>query len=197
MRRAEVLQKKIYQSRLLRRPETRQWNPCWELKTLMAEKANNHCPGCNGWSKVCTFWEERCQGCWKSKLTQPKVADDSGRKKFLWEMDQNVVRPLMLKVKTCLNNWPVLSRLLVFWTLKGALSQGSADESEAVEKFTHCRPSSSPWISSVIRHLTLKPTRMLSFLPGHLEDIFFSFFLVLEKNVLDRCSCYQLNMSAV
>ena len=80
--------------------------------TLMAEKSNNHCPGCNGWwvisHKHTTFerffllsWEERCRGRWKSKLTQRRIADNSGRKKSLWEMDQNVVRPVMLQVKTC------------------------------------------------------------------------------------------------
>ena len=36
MRRAEVVQKKIYQSGLLRRPETRQYKSCWKLMTLMA-----------------------------------------------------------------------------------------------------------------------------------------------------------------
>ena len=45
--------------------------------------------------------EERCQRGWKSKLTQRKIADDTGRKKSLWEMDQNVIRPSMPKVPTC------------------------------------------------------------------------------------------------
>ena len=82
--------------------------------TLMAEKANNHCPGCNGWwvifHKHTTFgrffflsWKERCQGRWKSKLTQRRIAGNSGRKKSLQEMDQNVVRPVMPQVKTCLS----------------------------------------------------------------------------------------------
>ena len=40
-------------------------------------------------------------GTWKSKLTQRRLADNSGRKKSLWEMDQNLVRPVMPEVKTC------------------------------------------------------------------------------------------------
>ena len=56
--------------------------------------------------------------------------------------------------------------LLLSQGIKGALSRGSAGY-EAVEKFTHCCPSSSPWISSILGHPTLKPTRMLSFLPEH------------------------------
>ena len=38
---------------------------------------------------------------------------------------------------------------------------------------------------------------MLSFLPGHHEDMFFSIFLVLKKNVLDRWSSDQLCMPGV
>ena len=82
--------------------------------------------------------------------------------------------------------------------VKGALSRGSAGY-EVTEKFTHCCPSWSPWIAAILGHLTLKPTRMLSFLPGHHEDMFFlNLFLSFEKkNVLERCSSDQLCMSAV
>ena len=63
-------------------------------------------------------------------------------------------------------------------------------------KFTHCCPSSSPWISSILGHPTLKPTRMLSFLPGHHEDMF-CFFLKFWKNVLERCCSDKQCMSSV
>ena len=46
-------------------------------------------------------------------------------------------------------------------TLNGALSQGSAGY-EATENFMYCRPSSllCNWISEILGHPTLKPTRM-------------------------------------
>ena len=80
-----------YQSGLLRRPETRQLKPCWKLMTLMAEKANNHCPGCNWWvifHKHTTFgrlflisWEKMCQGRNPSWLRLGRrIADTAGER---------------------------------------------------------------------------------------------------------------------
>ena len=48
-------------------------------------------------------WEERCQRRGKSKRTQRRIPDTSGRKKSLWEIDQNLVRPVKPQVKTCLS----------------------------------------------------------------------------------------------
>ena len=86
-----------------------------------------------------------------------------------------------------------------FFFFKGALSRGSAGY-EAVEKFTHCRPS-SPWITAILGHPTLKPTRMLSFLPGHHRYVFFNFFFIFEKMswigvVPTSCACPQSTVFA-
>ena len=94
MRRAEVLQKKIYESELRRRPETRQKKPCWKLMIRMPAEPSTNVQAVmddesyftNIWlleDFVWISWEEKCQGGWKTKLTQRRIADNSRRKKSL------------------------------------------------------------------------------------------------------------------
>ena len=154
------------------------------------------------WSVICeTGYELKLPGALRCNTTTGKWMHRPSCKKGTLAMKCRVWFCLFSR---CV--WPVFVR--VAWgggyawqtfgreRVKGALSRGSAG-CEAVEKFTHCRPSLSPWISSILGHPTLKPTRMLSFLPEHHEDIFFSIFFLVLKNVLDRCSSDQLCMSAV
>ena len=103
--------KKIYQSGL-KRPETRQKKPSWKLMIWMPEEPSiivhavmdDESYFVNIYTAFGRFiwisWQERCQGGWKTKLTQRRSADGSGRKKSLREINprQNVVRLVMLKV---------------------------------------------------------------------------------------------------
>ena len=66
-------------------------------------------PSTTGWCAIFhnittferVFWiSQRCQGGWKTRLTQRRIADNSGRKKSLREIDQNVVQLSMTKAKT-------------------------------------------------------------------------------------------------
>ena len=90
--------------------------PCWKLMFRRLKKPTTTAQGVmDGESHFIIIrllgiffwisWEERCQGHWKSKLTKRRIADDSGRKQSLWEMDQTVVRPVIPTVimKTCLS----------------------------------------------------------------------------------------------
>ena len=73
----------------------------------MAEKANNHRPGCIGWWVI--FLKHTTFGIYFFDFLRGKVpgmleiqadSEKNRKKKYLWEMDQNVVPLVMTQVKT-------------------------------------------------------------------------------------------------